>query len=238
MIVNETTIHQRLKLNFTTYRYRSMHDIQHWVKNHTVWFFLYVTWSLSGISKKLEAAAKKPGGKDIRPWIKSIVNHIYWISSSCGMDGELKTAKWLSIVNHITNKHEGHSNRYPKCEHQEITVERQWLTEGIFSGHIYIIVGGGGITFPIKRNVGWNINTIWQKQGRLIDWLRFNATHRYNFCSGQFYCCRKSEYPEKTTNVWRITDKLYHIQIKSWGFQHNVECRSAYKGGALGARPP
>ena len=128
MIVNETTIHQRLKLNFTTYRYRSMHDIQHWVKNHTVWFILYVTWSLSGISKKLEAAAKKPGGKDIRPWIKSIVNHIYWISSSCGMDGELKTAKWLSIVNHITNKHEGHSNRYPKCEHQEITVNvNGWL---------------------------------------------------------------------------------------------------------------
>jgi hypothetical protein len=85
---------------------------------------------VSGISKKLEAEAKKKGGKDICPWIKSVVNHIYWISSSCGNDGELKTLKWLSIVNHISNKHEGHSPAYPKCDHGDIQQERQWIKDG------------------------------------------------------------------------------------------------------------
>jgi hypothetical protein len=31
----------------------------------------------------------------------------------------------------------------------------------------------------------------------------------------QFYWQRKSEYPEKTTNMSQDTDKLYHIQIKT-----------------------
>ena len=95
--------------------------------------FLDTCCCITGISKKLEAEAKKKGGKDIRPWIKSIVNHVYWISSSCGLDGELKTAKWLAIVNHIANKHEGHSAIYPKCEHDEILQDRQWLKEGKIS---------------------------------------------------------------------------------------------------------
>ena len=30
---------------------------------------------------------------------------------------------------------------------------------------------------------------------------------------GQFYCCRKSEFPKKTTDLSQVTDKLDHIML-------------------------
>ena len=54
-------------------------------------------------------------------WQKSIINHLYWcaVSTEDG-DGDMIEAKWLSVINHMHNKHRGHGEPYPKCAHSRI----------------------------------------------------------------------------------------------------------------------
>ena len=44
-------------------------------------------------------------------------------------DGELVKEKWLSILNHITDVHEGHGDKFPRCAHDEIE-DRDWMKKG------------------------------------------------------------------------------------------------------------
>ena len=55
----------------------------------------------------------------VQKWKKSIVNHMFWcLSSTHDDDLDLKEAKWLSITNHLTNRHSGHENPlFRKCAH-------------------------------------------------------------------------------------------------------------------------
>ena len=44
----------------------------------------------------------------------------------------------------------------------------------------------------------------------------FNATYNnisVKKCGNQFYWCRKPEYPEKTTDMSKVTYKLQHIML-------------------------
>ncbi|XP_046584135.1 LOW QUALITY PROTEIN: uncharacterized protein LOC124291235 [Haliotis rubra] len=82
------------------------------------------------VGKKLEAATKKSGCAAIRPWIKSTTNHMYWVAASCKDEPDIKVDKWLSVTNHVADKHEGHSPKFKQCEHGPQTEERLWLKEG------------------------------------------------------------------------------------------------------------
>ena len=73
---------------------------------------------LTGFRKKLDAAAKQKGCELIGKWRRSIINHFYWcVSSTPDGDTETILAKWLSVENHVHNKHRHKDKKFPKCAH-------------------------------------------------------------------------------------------------------------------------
>ena len=70
------------------------------------------------LKKKLTAAAKKKTNAELSPWIKSIVNHLWWCSATCDGDATVSREKWKSIQYHITDRHEWQGNQhYHRCQH-------------------------------------------------------------------------------------------------------------------------
>ena len=68
--------------------------------------------------KKINALAKEKDCELVGEWKKSLTNHLYW--SAVDGDGDLIEAKWLSVDNHIHNKHKKHGKLFPTCRHKTI----------------------------------------------------------------------------------------------------------------------
>ena len=51
---------------------------------------------------------------------------LYWsaVSTPSG-DGEMILAKWISLDNHIHNKHKQHGKLFPVCKHKAIQKKRK-----------------------------------------------------------------------------------------------------------------
>ena len=53
-------------------------------------------------------------------------NHLYWSASSTpDGNGELIREKWMSLDNHIHNKHKDHSKEFPMCKHKHFGEGRE-----------------------------------------------------------------------------------------------------------------
>ena len=80
------------------------------------------------IKKKLTAAAKKKANVELIPWIKSIINHLWWCSATCNGNSNILREKWKSILFHITDRHEWQGNQhYHRCQHGELQKKRKYL---------------------------------------------------------------------------------------------------------------
>ncbi|XP_060585693.1 uncharacterized protein LOC132741518 [Ruditapes philippinarum] len=89
-------------------------EINHW----------FDTWHVAkSVKTKLATLSKKRGCEKVGKWLQSISNHLYFCAATSGGDGEMVEQKWLSVLNHITNKHEGHGRKFPKCTHTHLLKE-------------------------------------------------------------------------------------------------------------------
>ncbi|KAK0138496.1 hypothetical protein N1851_024974 [Merluccius polli] len=88
-----------------------------------------------GVSKKLAAAAKRRECEGLGEWIPSIINHFWWSAQTCGGDAEVLKEKWVSVIHHVTNRHDWPGNRhYHCCAHEPLDETSQrsklWLQPG------------------------------------------------------------------------------------------------------------
>ncbi|XP_061599729.1 uncharacterized protein LOC133462479 [Cololabis saira] len=112
-------------------------QIQKYLKDNGISQY-YDVWHLEkSISKQLEKIAKTKNCEELRPWIRSIRNHIYWTASSSSTGPE-REAKWKAILNHVRNIHvHQNSPLFEKCLHpiRDTTQWSKWLKAGSSAFH-------------------------------------------------------------------------------------------------------
>ncbi|XP_057694194.1 uncharacterized protein LOC130917124 [Corythoichthys intestinalis] len=106
-------------------------QVQNYLREREISHYYDVWHVANGLSKKLDALAKKKDCEIVKKWLPSIKNHLYWTVSSSTTGAE-KIAKWTSLMNHIQDVHEHDHPFYPKCLHPvKVSKDRnKWFKPG------------------------------------------------------------------------------------------------------------
>jgi len=93
-------------------------------------------WHVSkSVVKKLTQKSLLKGNGDLKPWISSVSRHLWWSAATCGQDATVLKEKWVSLVNHVANKHSwSGANNFHQCAHGLLSrkdeKEITWLKPG------------------------------------------------------------------------------------------------------------
>ena len=87
------------------------------------------------VTKKLSKKAKKRDCVELKPWMQSISNHLWWSASTSNGDAAMLVEKWISILHHIVNQHQWKRHQlFRACEHHTMmkreTKSIKWLKPG------------------------------------------------------------------------------------------------------------
>ncbi|KAH7954178.1 hypothetical protein HPB49_016120 [Dermacentor silvarum] len=96
-----------------------------------------------GLKKKLLQAVKSTGCAAIGLWTRSIVNHLYFSVQCENANGDLAVAVWVSVMNHMQDKHHSHSLLYDRCQHGDLG---PW--KWIFPGAPFLYIFKGNLSLP------------------------------------------------------------------------------------------
>ena len=91
----------------------------------------YDPWHISkSVAKRIHNASKVKGNEILDLWLRSILNHLWWSSSTCNGDEDLLSEKWTSILHHITNQHSWSTGtKFHACEHSYLDLrEKPWIS--------------------------------------------------------------------------------------------------------------
>ncbi|XP_024147228.1 uncharacterized protein LOC112158213 isoform X3 [Oryzias melastigma] len=108
-------------------------QLRKWIRENLpdVQHLLDVWHVAKGFRKKLVALSKEKDCTDLKQWIDSIINHLYWsVMSTDSAEPNLVEAKWTSVLNHIVNIHTHNNELFPKCEHKRLrgrAARKKWL---------------------------------------------------------------------------------------------------------------
>ncbi|XP_039675675.1 uncharacterized protein LOC120571041 [Perca fluviatilis] len=102
--------------------------VQQFLRERNITHYYDVRHMAKGISKKLEAISKQKDCEELKKWMKSINDHIYWTAAG-STSGPERIAKWTAVLNHVRDVHTHEDPLYPECEHviRKTTDKRKWL---------------------------------------------------------------------------------------------------------------